>query len=168
MAGDARLPAAAQFAVSVAEQVRDGAPGALGAGSIEARSELRLLRQDLVEIVFAEGVALDLEDFHGLAASLDERCRHAEQDAQGLYQRCCEVGAAVQNSALEFDALTVLVKAAAQGKGKRGSVTEQTRLLGLVRVVAENGFAGGNIPAVDFVFLNVAFASPVRHQILSP
>ena len=70
-AGDAGLPAAAQFAVSVAEQARDGAPGALGAWFIEARSEFRLLRQDLVEIVFAEGVALDLEDFHGLAALLD-------------------------------------------------------------------------------------------------
>jgi hypothetical protein len=36
-AGDARLPAAAQFAVSVAEQACDGTPCALGAGSIEAR-----------------------------------------------------------------------------------------------------------------------------------
>src|ERR1039458_6729083 len=105
MAGDARLPAAAQFAVSVAEQVRDGAPGALGARSIEARSQLRLLRQDLVEVVFAEGVALDLEDIHGLAAAFDERRRHAEQDAQGLYQRRFEVGAAVQNGALEVHAL---------------------------------------------------------------
>ena len=167
-ARDTRLPAAAQFAVSVAQQARDGTPTALGAGCIEARGELRLLRQDLVEIVFAEGVALDLEDIHGLVAPLDERCRHAEQDTQGLDQRRFEVGAAVQNPALEFDAFTVLVEAAAQSRGKRGSVTEQTGLLGLARVVAENGLAGGNVPAVDFGFLNVTFKAAERLQFLFP
>ena len=79
-------------------------------------SELRLLRQDLVEVVLAEGVALDLEDFHGLATPLGERCRHAEQDAKRLDQRSFEVGAAVQDPALEFDALAVLVEAAAEGR----------------------------------------------------
>ena len=77
-AGYPRLPAAAQFALGAAEQARDGTPGALRAECIETRRELRLLRQDLAEIVFAEGVALDLEDVHGLMASFDERRRHAE------------------------------------------------------------------------------------------
>jgi hypothetical protein len=81
-----------------------------------------------------------------------ERGRYAQQDSERLNQGIFEVGAALQDGALEFHALAMLIQATPDCGRECGWAAEKTGLVRLTLVLAEDGGAVGFIATVDLGF----------------